>query len=116
MNPDNCLFCGIVAGEINADKVSDDDEVIAIRDINPQAPVHLLVIPRRHIPSAADLTPADDALWATMLHVSQSLAREHGIDDSGYRLVVNIGRGGGQTVGHLHMHVLGGRQMSWPPG
>jgi histidine triad (HIT) family protein len=116
MSRDNCIFCKIVAGELEADRVTDDDELVAIRDINPQAPVHLLVIPKEHIESAAELTPGEDGLWGRMLHLAQSLAQDEGIDEAGYRLVVNIGDNGGQAVDHLHLHLLGGRQMTWPPG
>jgi histidine triad (HIT) family protein len=112
----DCLFCGIVAGEVPSTRVHEDDAVIAFRDINPQAPTHILVIPREHIDSAADVTPAQDAIWARLLHVAQELARREGIDRSGYRIVTNVGRDGGQTVRHLHLHLLGGRPMTWPPG
>jgi histidine triad (HIT) family protein len=112
----DCLFCRIAAGEVPAARVHDDETVIAFRDINPQAPTHILVIPREHIGSAADLTPAQDALWGHLLHVAQRLAASEGIDATGYRIVTNVGRGGGQTVGHLHLHLLGGRPMTWPPG
>ena len=94
----------------------EDDEVLAIRDVNPQAPVHILVLPREHIESVAELTPSQDGLWGRMLHVAQAIAEDEGIDETGFRLVVNTGKMGGQTVNHLHMHLLGGRQMTWPPG
>lgn len=90
--------------------------MLAIRDVNPQAPVHILVMPREHIESVSDLTPSQDALWGRMLHVAQSIAEDEGIEETGFRLVVNNGKNGGQTVDHLHMHLLGGRQMTWPPG
>jgi histidine triad (HIT) family protein len=112
----DCLFCAIAAGDITSDRVYEDEDVVAFRDINPQAPTHVLVIPREHVASAADLTPEHDALWAGMLHVAQQLARREGIDISGYRIVTNIGHDGGQTVNHLHLHLLGGRAMHWPPG
>ena len=112
----DCLFCSIAAGEVPATLVHEDDIVLAFRDINPQAPTHVLVIPREHIRSAAELTPAQDPLWARLLHVGQRVAEADGIDESGFRIVTNIGRDGGQTVDHLHLHVLGGRPMSWPPG
>ena|ERR1700676_2788218 len=111
-----CLFCGIVAGEIPATRVYEDEAVIAFRDINPQAPTHILVIPREHIDSAAGVTAAHDATWARLLHVAQELAHSEGIDDDGFRIVTNVGRDGGQTVPHLHLHLLGGRPMTWPPG
>jgi len=112
----DCIFCAIVARELPATILHDDGAVIAIRDVNPQAPVHVLVLPHEHIESAAALSAAHDGLWAQLLHVAQAIARDEGIDASGYRLVTSIGRGGGQTVPHLHVHLLGGRQMSWPPG
>ena len=112
----DCLFCDIAAGDVPATLVHQDDVVVAFRDINPQAPTHILVIPREHIASAAQLTPAQDAVWARLLHVSQELAVAEGIDDSGYRIVTNVGRDGGETVDHLHLHLLGGRPMTWPPG
>ncbi len=112
----DCIFCGIAAGDVPANEVRRDDHVVAFRDINPQAPTHILVIPTQHVPSAAELTPAHDHLWAKLLHAAQSIAEDEGLDDEGYRLVVNIGRHGGQTVDHLHVHLLGGRQMTWPPG
>lgn len=90
--------------------------MLAIRDVNPQAPVHILVLPREHIESVSDLTPSQDAMWGRMLHVAQSIAEDEGIDETGFRLVVNTGTNGGQTVDHLHMHLLGGRPMTWPPG
>jgi histidine triad (HIT) family protein len=112
----DCLFCSIAAGDIPAHLVHEDDVVVAFRDINPQAPTHILVIPREHIRSAAELTPAQDGVWARLLHVTQRLAAAEGIADSGYRVVTNVGSDGGQTVSHLHLHLLGGRPMSWPPG
>jgi histidine triad (HIT) family protein len=112
----DCIFCAIAAGEIPADCVHEDDDVIAFRDTNPQAPTHVLVVPREHIGSAAELTPAQDPLWGRLLHVAQQVADAENIDESGYRLVTNVGVNGGQTVNHLHLHLLGGRHMSWPPG
>ncbi len=112
----DCLFCSIAAGDIPATLVHQDDVVVAFRDINPQAPTHILVIPREHIASAAELTAAQDPLWARLLHVSQQLAVSEDIDQTGYRIVTNVGRDGGQTVNHLHLHLLGGRAMTWPPG
>ncbi|HEY7927166.1 MAG TPA: histidine triad nucleotide-binding protein [Candidatus Dormibacteraeota bacterium] len=112
----DCIFCAIAKGDIAADRVHQDDEVVAFRDTNPQAPTHILVIPREHIDSAAELTPAQDPLWARLLHVAQQIADSEDIDESGYRLVTNVGVNGGQTVHHLHLHLLGGRPMTWPPG
>ncbi len=113
---ESCLFCRIAAGTIPATMVHSDEQVLAFRDINPQAPVHVLVIPREHIGSAAELTPAQDQLWGRLLHVAQGIADDEGIAEKGYRLLTNIGREGGQAVHHLHLHLLGGRRMSWPPG
>jgi len=110
-----CLFCGIARGEVPAEIVHDDGTVIAFRDINPQAPTHILVIPRDHVDSAHAVTVEQDAMWGQMLRVAQRLAESEGVA-GGYRLVTNVGRGGGQTVNHLHLHLLGGRQMTWPPG
>jgi histidine triad (HIT) family protein len=111
-----CIFCAIAAHQAPATFVHEDDAVIAIRDNNPQAPVHVLVLPREHIASAAELSGDHAELWSRMLAVAQDVARADGIADRGYRLVANIGRDGGQTVAHLHVHVLGGRHMTWPPG
>ena len=116
MSDDTCLFCRIAAGTLPATIVHSDDEVVAFRDINPQAPTHVLVIPREHIASAAELTPAQDTLWGRLLHVAQSIADDEGQTEAGYRLVTNVGRNGGQTVPHLHLHLLAGRRMTWPPG
>jgi histidine triad (HIT) family protein len=113
---ENCPFCRVAAGTLPATLVHSDDEVVAFRDINPQAPTHVLVIPREHIGSAAELTPAHDHLWGRLLHVAQDIAVEDGEADAGYRLVTNIGSNGGQTVHHLHLHLLAGRRMTWPPG
>ena len=110
-----CLFCKIAAGEIPAKPVYRDEDVLAIEDINPQAPVHLLVMPVRHHANIGDLSDAADAaLLAKLVGVATKLGRERGQD--GYRLVMNTGPDGGQTVDHLHVHVLAGRHMTWPPG
>jgi histidine triad (HIT) family protein len=115
-DPD-CLFCGIVAGEIPAELVHSDDLVVAIRDIAPRAPTHVLFLPRAHIRSAAELTEADGPLLGRLFAAAADYARgAAGIADQGYRMVLNVGRWGGQTVDHLHVHLLGGRSMSWPPG
>lgn len=114
MNPD-CLFCKIVAGQIPADKLYEDDEVVAFRDISPQAPVHFLVIPKKHIVGPAFIEGEDELLIGRMLRAAAKIAAELGITD-GYRLVLNNGLDAGQTVFHLHLHVLGGRLMHWPPG
>ena len=113
--PADCLFCRIVAGEIPATRLHEDDLVIAIRDINPQAPTHVLVLPVRHIASAADLGDEDGALLGRLFGVAATLAAREGLDN-GWRLVTNVGSDGGQSVDHLHLHLLGGRAMAWPPG
>jgi histidine triad (HIT) family protein len=112
----NCLFCGIVAGKVPSTKVHEDDRVVAFRDIAPRAPTHILVIPRDHIASAAELTEADGPMLGGLFAVAAELARSEGIAEDGYRLVSNVGRWGGQSVDHLHFHLLGGRQFEWPPG
>ena len=111
----DCLFCRIVAGTIPATKVHEDELIVAIRDINPQAPTHLLLMPVTHIGSAADLTERDAPLLGHLFAVAADLARSEGLD-GGWRLVSNVGPDGGQTVDHLHVHLLGGRSMTWPPG
>ena len=112
----SCLFCGIVAGQLPAAKLHEDDLVIAIRDIEPEAPTHILLLPRAHIESAAALIEADGPLLGRLFSVAADLARSEGIADAGFRLVSNAGAWGGQTVFHLHVHLLGGRPMGWPPG
>lgn len=111
-----CIFCKIVAGEIPASKVYDDDYVLAFNDINPQAPTHVLVIPKRHIESLATVAPEDGQLLGHLLTTASRLARETGLAERGYRVVLNIGQDGGMAVYHLHAHILGGRRMGWPPG
>ncbi|MDD2557391.1 MAG: histidine triad nucleotide-binding protein [Desulfuromonadaceae bacterium] len=112
----NCLFCKIVRGEIPADKVYEDERVMAFLDINPQAPVHLLVIPRRHLVCLADATAEDAALLGHIQCVIAELAHTHGFADAGFRVVNNCNEDGGQEVEHIHYHVLAGRRMQWPPG
>jgi len=112
---DECVFCRIAAWEIPASVVAEGERWLAFRDLQPQAPVHLLVIPRAHVESVADLEERDD-LGAVLLRAAAVVAREAGLEDGGYRVVTNVGEGGGQSVPHLHLHVLGGRQMRWPPG
>jgi histidine triad (HIT) family protein len=113
---DACLFCRIIAGEIPSTKVHEDDLVLAIRDIAPQAPTHVLVMPRAHVASVADLTDADAALLGRLFAVTTEIARAEGIEAAGYRVVANHGRAAGQSVDHLHLHLLGGRDLAWPPG
>ena len=108
----DCIFCRIVTGKIPSDVVYQDEEVVAFRDINPQAPVHLLVIPKKHIACLSDLSKEDTPLMGHMVRVANQLAKAEGISDSGYRMVINCGQQGGQLVPHLHMHILGGRQLS----
>ena len=112
----DCLFCKIVAGDIPATIVYKDDQVIAIKDINPQAPMHVLVVPRRHIATINDLGPDDDQLVGEMVRRAAAIARDNGYADRGYRTVYNCNAEAGQTVFHIHLHVLGGRAMKWPPG
>jgi histidine triad (HIT) family protein len=106
-----CLFCRIVAGEIPSTKVFEDDDLLAFEDINPQAPVHVLVIPKKHVATLNDLGPDDTNLAGRMLQVAHKVAREKGTAEPGYRNVINVNSGGGQLVYHLHLHVLGGRQL-----
>ncbi len=112
----DCLFCKMADGRMKPDIVYEDDQMLAFRDIMPQAPVHLLLIPKKHIEGMDALKPEDAALLAHLLLTAQKIARELGIAGPGYRLVNNCNRHGGQTVYHLHFHLLGGRQMVWPPG
>ena len=112
----DCLFCKIGSGQIPAKVVLQDDEVLAFDDINPQAPVHVLVIPKRHVVALNEAGGGDQALLGRLLEAAALVARKKGIAEAGYRVVANQGRDGGQTVFHLHLHVLGGRPMTWPPG
>ena len=112
----DCLFCRIVAGEIPATTVHADNLLIAIRDITPRAPIHLLLLPREHIESAADLTEAHGPLLGRLFAVAAELARAEGIATRGYRITTNVGAWGGQSVPHLHLHLMGGRAFDWPPG
>jgi diadenosine tetraphosphate (Ap4A) HIT family hydrolase len=112
----DCLFCRIAAGEVPATRVHEDDLVVAIRDVAPRAPTHILLMPRRHIGSAADLTDADAPVVGRLFAAAADIARSEGIAEAGYRLVSNVGRWGGQSVEHLHVHLMGGRAFDWPPG
>ena len=112
----SCLFCRIVAGEIPASKVYEDDRLLAFADINPQAPLHVLIVPKRHIATLNDLTDADDDLVGAMVRTAATIAKEKGYDGPGYRSVFNCNAEAGQTVFHIHLHVLGGRRLTWPPG
>ena len=111
-----CLFCKIVSEEIPADILFKDETIVAFRDVNPQAPTHILIIPRQHIAYAADMNETHTDLLFKMFDTANSLASNEGIDAEGYRLVINNGSGAGQSVFHLHLHLLGGRPMHWPPG
>lgn len=114
--PDNCIFCSILAGKIPGRRVYEDERVVALEDVSPQAPHHYLIIPRRHIPTTLDLTPEDNDLIGHIHQVAGQLARDFGFAADGFRLVNNCNAGAGQSVWHLHFHLLGGRNFSWPPG
>ena len=112
----SCLFCRIIAREIPATIVFEDDDVLALNDINPQASTHVLVVPKRHIATLNDLTPGDDRLVGTLVRRAAAIAAERGIDRTGYRTVFNTNSDAGQTVFHIHLHLIGGRTLGWPPG
>jgi histidine triad (HIT) family protein len=112
----SCLFCEIVAGRIPTKVAYKDDDIVAFHDINPQGPTHVLVVPRRHITSLLDVTPADDALLGSLVRRARDLAVEQGLDERGFRLVFNCGPDAGYSVYHIHLHLVGGRRMGWPPG
>jgi histidine triad (HIT) family protein len=111
-----CIFCKIVGGEIPAELVYQDDEVLAFRDINPQAPIHMLIVPKRHIATLNDITPNDAGLIGKLYLVARQLANDMGVADNGYRTLINCNKDGGQDVFHIHLHLLAGRRMGWPPG
>lgn len=113
---DDCLFCKIISGDIPSDKVFENEFVFAFRDIDPKAPTHILIIPKKHITTLNDLEAEDKELAGDILLTAKELAVSEGIADSGYRTVFNCNMDGGQTVYHIHLHLLGGRQMTWPPG
>ena len=112
----DCLFCGIVAGEIPAAKVGETQRTLAFRDVNPQAPVHVLVIPKEHHPTVAALAAAGDGLLDEVITQAHRVAKAEGVSEDGYRVVFNTGPGAGQSVFHVHAHLLGGRPLTWPPG
>ena len=114
--PADCLFCKIIAGDIPSNKVYEDEDIFAFRDINPVAPQHILLIPKKHISAVSEADRYDAALLGHMMLQASRLAEQTGMSRDGFRLVVNTGNNGGQTVFHLHLHLLGGRQMTWPPG
>ena len=116
MAEENCLFCKLITGEVPTDFVYQDDRCVVIRDINPQAPMHVLVIPREHLESLDDAAQSDEPLLGHLLRVGARVANEQGHGESGYRTVVNTGAGAGQSVFHVHVHVLAGRPLNWPPG
>ncbi len=113
---EECIFCRIVSGEIPSRVVHEDDELLAFRDINPVAPVHILIIPKKHIPILLELGPRDAELVGKMILLANRLAVAESIDGKGFRLVLNCNRGAGQSVFHVHLHLIGGRNMGWPPG
>ena len=116
MPNDDCLFCKILAGDIPADVIYESDTAIAFRDINPQAPTHVLIIPRKHIATINDISEDDQAIVGSLYSAAQTIAAEEGFSEVGYRAVMNCNEGAGQTVFHIHLHLLGGRPFSWPPG
>ena len=113
---DDCLFCKIIAGDIPADRVFENDRILAFRDINPQAPTHILIIPKLHIPTLNDLQPVHSELTGELIRTASELAKMEGIAEAGYRTGFNCNDAGGQTVYHIHLHLLGGRKFGWPPG
>lgn len=112
----DCIFCKISAGEIPSTKIYEDDELLAFHDVNPAAPVHFLVIPKKHIRNLMELEAEDIAMAGRLLNKAQEIAKEQGCEENGARFVINAKRDGGQTVDHLHLHVLAGRALGWPPG
>lgn len=116
MSDQNCLFCRILAGEIPASKVYEDDHLFAFRDVNPQSPTHVLLIPKKHISSLNEVSAEDHAVLGHLVRIAPQIARQEGIADSGFRVVINTGADAGQSVRHIHLHVMGGRPMAWPPG
>lgn len=112
----SCIFCRIIAGEIPADRVYESDQVIAFRDINPQAPQHVLVVPKQHVEKLADIGSPDTALMGGLLVETAQIAKKLGMEDQGYRVIINNGEAAGQSVWHIHLHLLSGRPFRWPPG
>jgi histidine triad (HIT) family protein len=112
----DCLFCRIISGEIKSDIVYRDEQTVAFKDINPQAPVHILIIPKKHIEKISDLSEENKEIVSDLILVANRLARDNGIEETGYRLVLNCGSDAGQAVFHIHLHLLGGRKLTWPPG
>ena len=116
MTEQDCIFCRVASGDVRADIIFQDDRCLVFRDINPQAPVHVLIIPREHFESLDEAGRGDEPVLGHMLRVAARVANDEGLAESGYRTVINTGAGAGQSVMHLHLHVLGGRQLNWPPG
>jgi histidine triad (HIT) family protein len=116
MSQQDCLFCKIVGGDLSADIVYESDSLIAFRDINPVAPTHILLIPRRHIATMNELQDGDAALVGELFATAANIAADEGLSEDGYRVVMNCNEAAGQSVFHIHLHLLGGRQMTWPPG
>lgn len=114
-NPD-CIFCKIAAGDVDTDIIYQSDELVGFRDLNPQAPTHVLIIPRRHISTINDFTESDAELIGQLFVAAKEIAAQEGISERGYRVTMNCNAGGGQSVFHVHLHLLGGRQFTWPPG
>lgn len=112
----DCIFCSIIQGQIPSEKVFEDDKVLAFKDINPEAPVHIVIIPKKHISSINDLEYNDNELIGHIYNVAKKIAADLGISESGYRIVTNCGNDAGQSVLHIHFHLLGGRSLAWPPG
>lgn len=112
----DCIFCKIASGEMGTEFLYESDEIVAFRDIHPRAPIHFLVIPKKHIPEVSDVQPADEVLVGKMITTANIVARELQLSETGYRLIFNCGRDAGQDVFHIHLHVLGGRRLGWPPG
>ena len=116
MSANDCLFCKIVSGDIPAEIIYRDDQVLAFRDINPRAPIHVLVIPQKHVDSLASVTDEQRDIMGKIMIATREIAVAEGLSESGYRAVINVGLDGGQTISHLHLHLLGGRTLHWPPG
>lgn len=115
-NVENCIFCKIINGEIPCEKIYEDEKVISFKDINPEAPIHVLIIPKKHISSVNDLMEEDAEIIGHIFMVGKEIAVRLGVESSGYRIVTNCGKDAGQTVEHIHFHLLGGRSLQWPPG
>ncbi|MCK8815923.1 histidine triad nucleotide-binding protein [Natroniella sulfidigena] len=113
---EDCIFCKIIAGEMESEILYEDEEVIAFKDIEPQAPIHFLIVPKKHIPTLLDIEEGDNELIGHIHQVANQLARQEGIAEDGFRIVSNCNEAGGQIVDHIHYHLLGGRNLQWPPG